>query len=80
MFREWGWSEQQMRLIGAAELSGGTLLAAETTRQLGGALLALASTAVLAAELRHRDADRALPRLALLVGIATAVWPARPAH
>lgn len=80
MFRQWGWSEQQMRLIGAAELGGGTLLAAETTRPLGGLLLAVASTAVLAAELRHRDADRALPRLALLVGIVTAAWPRRSAR
>jgi DoxX-like family len=43
MFRELGWPEQQMKLVGAAELAGGTLLAADATRQLGGVLLAGAS-------------------------------------
>jgi hypothetical protein len=80
MFRELGWSEEQMKLVGAAELAGGTLLAAESTRQLGGVLLAGASVAVLASELRRGESNRALPRLAVLAGAVTAAWPARSAR
>jgi uncharacterized membrane protein YphA (DoxX/SURF4 family) len=80
MFRELGWSERDMRLIGTAELAGGTLLVAGATRLLGGALLAGASVAVLGSELRHRNANRALARLAVLAGVVTAVWPVRSAR
>ena len=80
MFHELGWSEEQMRLVGLAELAGGTLLAAEATRRIGGALLAGASAAVLASELRHRDSKRALSRLGLMVAIVHTVWPSRSAR
>ena len=80
MFREWGWSQRQMRLIGAAELGGGVLLAAEATRPLGGTVLGLASAVVLGAEIWHRDTRRALPRLGLLATIVASVLPARSAH
>jgi hypothetical protein len=77
MFHEFGWSERQMRLVGAAELVGGTLLGVEDTRQLGSAVLASASAAVLAAELRHRDLARAGARMALLAAVVQAAWPTR---
>jgi uncharacterized membrane protein YphA (DoxX/SURF4 family) len=80
MFRELGWSEKDMRLVGAAELAGGALLAARTTRLLGGALLAGASVIVLGSELRRKSANRALARLAVLAGVVTAVWPVRSAR
>jgi DoxX-like family len=80
MFRDLGWSEENMQLIGAAEVAGGTLLAARTTRLMGGALLAGASVAVLGSELRHQDGSRALARLAVLAGVVTAVWPLRSAR
>jgi hypothetical protein len=65
---------------GAAELAGGTLLAADATRQLGGVSLAGASAPVLVSELRRRDSNRALLRLALLAFVVTLFWPVRSAR
>jgi uncharacterized membrane protein YphA (DoxX/SURF4 family) len=80
MFHDLGWSEDQMRLVGLAELAGGTLIAAEATRRIGGALLAGASATVLASELRHRDGKRALSRLGLMVAVVHTAWPSRSAR
>ncbi len=73
LFRQWGWSKQAMQAVGAAELTGGLLLADERTRHVAGVVLAAASAAVLSAEVRHRDDALALPRLALLAASIAAV-------
>ena len=72
MFRHWGWSETGMRLIGAAELAGGLLVACPRTRRLGGAVLTASSAAVLAAELQHGEGGLALARLALMAAAGAA--------
>lgn len=77
MFRDWGWSRQSRRLIGAGEFAGGVLLATETARQLGGLVLTTASTSVLTSELSRGETCRALPRGALLLAALLAVLPSR---
>ena len=79
MFRHWGWSERQMRAVGASEVLGGALLLAPATRRAGGVLLAATSATVLTAELRHREGSLGGPRLALLAAAVTALLP-RPAR
>jgi len=76
-YQRLGWTDRQMRAVGAAEIAGGVLVATEATRPVGGAVLALTSVKVLAAELEHRDDDLALPRLALLAAALTAFCPMR---
>ncbi len=75
MFRNWGWTEDQMRALGAAEIIGGLLVAPRATRVLGSALLIAASSAVLSEELRHGESRHAAPRLGLLLAAATALLP-----
>lgn len=75
MFRNWGWTEDQMRALGAAEIVGGLLVAPRATRILGAALLIAASSAVLSEELRHGESRHATPRFALLLAAATALLP-----
>ncbi|HTW28392.1 MAG TPA: DoxX family protein [Acetobacteraceae bacterium] len=75
MFREWGWGEGAQRSVGAAELTGGALIACPLTRQLGGAVLTATSAAMLAAELHRGRGELALPRLALLIAAAGALCP-----
>jgi uncharacterized membrane protein YphA (DoxX/SURF4 family) len=65
MFRDWGWSRDDMRLVGAAELAGAVMVATPSTRRLGGAVLAATSGTMLSAELNRREGGLALPRLAL---------------
>ena len=67
LFASWGWSEEDMRIIGAAELGGAVLLATPGLRRLGAALLASTSTCIAMAELRHHDDALVTPRLAMLV-------------
>lgn len=73
MFRHLGWSSAGKRAVAVAELAGGALLAARSTRRLGGAVLAATSAAVLASEVRHGDGRLALPRAALLLAALTGV-------
>lgn len=77
MFDRLGWTEEGMRLIGVAELSGGLLVTCPWTRRLGGAVLAATSAAVLASELNHEDGELALPRLAVLAAALTATGQGR---
>lgn len=79
MFRQWGWTERQMRAVGMSEVIGGALLLPSCTRRAGGALLAATSATVLTAELRHGEGSLGAPRLALLAAAATAFLP-RPAR
>lgn len=77
LFRHWGWSRQSMRAIGVGELVGGASLLCPPSRRLGGLLLTAVSTAVLTAELRRGEAERALPRGALLLAAALCTLPQR---
>lgn len=79
MFRGWGWSRDERRLLGAGEFAGGVLLASETARHLGGLVLTTASSSVLTSELRRGETGRALPRAALLLAALLAAWPGRRA-
>jgi hypothetical protein len=74
MFGDLDWTPGEMRAAAAAEVAGGLMMVSPETRALGGVLVAAASAAVLASELRRRDAKLAGPRaLVLLAGIAAAV-------
>ncbi|MBV9734283.1 MAG: DoxX family protein [Acidisphaera sp.] len=75
LFRRLGWSDDVMRLIGAAELTGGALVGTDSARRLGGTILVLSSAAMLAAELRQDEGEIALPRLGLLLASLTALCP-----
>ena len=66
LFASWGWKEDDMRIIGAAELGGAVLLATPPLRRLGAALLASTSTCIALAEIRHNDDALVTPRLAML--------------
>lgn len=66
LYRHWGWNRQQMRLAGAAEVAGGTMMAFRRTRRLGGAILAGASVTQLTAELAHGDGGLAMARSGVL--------------
>ena len=66
LFASWGWSEQDMRIIGPAHLGGAVLLATPGLRRLGAGLLAATSTCIAMAELRHHDDVLVSPRLAML--------------
>ena len=74
LFQHLGWSKRSMRTLAAAEFAGGVLMVPEATRRLGGTVVAAASLAVLAAELRHGDEALAAERgLVLLAGVAALV-------
>lgn len=75
MFRHWGWSEEAMRAVGAAELTGGIMVGVPATRRIGGAMLAATSATVLTAELRRSEGKLAAPRLTLLAAALTAFLP-----
>ena len=78
MFHELGWSEFDMRAAAAAEVAGGVLMLAPRTRRLGGFILAVASGAVLASELKAKEPKLATPRAAvLLAAIAAVIAPGR---
>ncbi len=80
LFRRWGWSGREMRLVGAAEILGGLLVATPPTRKLGATLLALTSGTVLAAELRHGDGELGGARAMLLLAALSAFLPYRHAY
>ncbi len=66
LFRSWGWSEDDMHIIGATELGGAVLLVTPSLSFLGGLLLAATSTCIASAELRHKNDKLLTPRLGLL--------------
>lgn len=72
LFASWGWSEDDMRLMGAAELGGAVLLITPSLSRVGAALLTACSTCVALAELRHGDDKLVTPRLGMLVAAASA--------
>ncbi len=78
LFQHLGWSNDAKLAAAAAETLGGVLMMPRATRRLGGALVAIASTAILASELTHRDAKLAAPRgLVLLSGLFALLATAR---
>lgn len=74
-FRRLGWTEEQMRAIGTAEVAGGVLVATRATRKVGGAVLVLTSAKVLLSELDKHDDNMALARLGVLAAALTAFCP-----
>ena len=74
MFRRWGISPRSMRRIGAVETAGAIMVANDRTRVLGAAGLSAVSAMMLAVELRNREVELILPRLALTcLAFATAL-------
>ena len=71
LFRSWGWSKQDMQIIGASELLGAVLLVTRSTQRLGALLLSSTSICVLQEELRHGDTLLVTPRTGLLLAAAT---------
>ena len=67
MFRNLGWSQDQMRQVAAAEVLGGVLMILRPTRRLGAAIVLAASARVLAAELCVRDTKLAASRGGVLL-------------
>ncbi len=72
LFASWGWSEEDMRIIGAAELGGALLVATPALRRAGAALLTSTSVCIALAELRHQDDKLVTPRLAMLLAAVSA--------
>ena len=73
LFRAFGWTRGQQQATAAVEVLGGLLLASPNTRRLGGLLLAGESATVLAAEIRTRKAELAVPRVLLLTSVLKAI-------
>ncbi len=65
LFRRWGLTRRQMRNVGAIETLGAVMVANEATRPLGALGLAAISAVMLAVEVRNRETELVLPRLAL---------------
>src|SRR5579875_1643082 len=75
LFADLGWSDTARRLLGAAEFTGGVMVASPQKRMLGGMVLVAASTAMLTTEVRQDQTDLALPRFLVLLAAATALCP-----
>lgn len=71
LFSSWGWSEEDMQIIGAAELGGAALLMTRPLSSLGAALLSATSTCIVLAELRHGDDMLVTPRMGMLGAAAS---------
>lgn len=67
MFRRWGMSPRQMRVVGVVETAGALMVANRQTRPFGAAGLAALSAMMLAVEAGNGEAELVLPRLGLLV-------------
>ncbi len=77
MFNHLGWSRNGLRAVAVAEMAGGALLAAGSTRRLGGAIAAATSAAVLASEMRRGDTELAVPRAMLMAAGLLALFARR---
>ena len=79
LFRRWGLSPLAMRRIGVVEAGGAMLVAKPETRAIGAAGLAAISALLLAVELRNRETELVLPRVALTgLALATALAARKP--
>ena len=76
MFRDLGWSQVEMRKVGAAEVLGGLMMLFRPTRRLGAAVVLAASTTVLLAELREGELKLAASRGGvILAGLGALILP-----
>ncbi len=66
IFSGWGWSEDDMRLMGASEVAGAAMLLTKPLSRIGAGLLAASSVCLVMAELRHEDDRRVTPRAGML--------------
>ena len=74
LFRRWGLTPRQMRHVGMIETTGALMVARPQTRLLGAAGLAAVSSIMLYMELRNRETELVLPRLAITgLALVTAV-------
>ncbi len=73
LFSDLGWSQADMRKVGAGEVLGGLLMVLKPTRRLGGAIVFAASTTMLLAEIKRGDPKLAAPRGAVLLAALGAV-------
>ena len=89
LFRRWGLTRRQMRNVGAVETLGALMVANPPTRSLGALGLATISAVMLVVEVRNRETELVLPRLALTAlaamtalaaGQALAQTPATSSH
>ena len=67
LFASWGWSEDDMRIIGASEVIGAALLMTKPLSRVGAGLLASSSICLAITEFRHHDDKLVTPRLGMLV-------------
>ncbi len=76
MFRDLGWSQEDMSKLAIAEVLGGLLMILKPTRRLGAAIVCAASTTVLIAEIDKGDTKLAVSRGGvLLASLAVLVAP-----
>ncbi len=66
LFSSWGWSENDMRLMGASEVAGAAMLMTRPLSRVGAGLLAASSVCLAMAEFRHHDDRLVTPRLGML--------------
>ncbi len=76
MFSHLGWTQEQMRRVGGAEVLGGLLMVLRPTRRLGAAIVLAASASVLVTELQKGETKLAASRGGvLLAALAALVVP-----
>ena len=73
MFRQLGWSQAQMRRLGAAEVLGGVLMIPRGSRRLGAAIVCAASATVLLAEIGRGRTRLAASRGGVLLAALAAL-------
>ncbi len=66
LFKSWGWSENDMRLMGASEVAGAAMLMTRPLTSIGSALLAANSICLALTEFRHHSDRLVTPRLGML--------------
>ncbi|WP_419728725.1 DoxX family protein [Lichenicola sp.] len=71
LFKSWGWTRNDMQIMGATELLGAALLVTRSTQKLGALLLSGTSVCLLTAELKHKNDMLVTPRAGLLAAAMT---------
>jgi hypothetical protein len=66
LFASWGWTEKDMRIMGAAELGGAAMLMTRPFTSIGAGLLAANSVCLALTEYRHHNDRLVTPRLGML--------------
>jgi len=70
-FHSWGWTRQDMQIIGASEAIGAAMLVTRSTQRLGALLLSATSFCLMTTELRHGDDSLVTPRTGLFLAALT---------